>query len=143
MFLSNRIVYRENTNLEINQFLSCEAFPCIDVNKKGNLIPKLKLNPEKIRIIMIIEGMPEKKDDYFHSQGNPASMVTTKQAFNDTGEEVKTIDSILDRGIYLTPAIKFNDSENKLNDLIFHCFLFRRFPRMIILFALSNYTSCI
>lgn len=92
--------------MQINQKLQCTTFPCEDINQAGYKITQLNLELEKVKILMIIEAMPEDYRNYFYSKGNPEYMVTLLQAFNDAGVQVKNIEEIMDLGIYLTSAIK-------------------------------------
>ncbi|MBN1328139.1 MAG: uracil-DNA glycosylase [Candidatus Heimdallarchaeota archaeon] len=56
---------------------------------------------------MIIEAMPIDPNDYVYSkQTNPSFMSTLIQAFNDANVQVKSIDDIINLGIYLTTTIK-------------------------------------
>ncbi len=90
----------------INEMISCKDFSCYDLNKSGYLVPDVSINPEKIKILMIAEAMPENPNDYFYSKKDPVFMETTLQAFRDANLEVNTIDDIVDLGFYLTIAVK-------------------------------------
>jgi len=46
------------------------------------------------------------RDDYYYAQGDPLFQKTTVQAFNDAGAKVSSTRDILDRGVYLTTAVK-------------------------------------
>ncbi len=65
-----------------------------------------KIDPQKIRIIMICEALPENKGDYFYSSRDSLYVVNTLTAFNSAGIEVKNIDDIIKKGVYLTVAVK-------------------------------------
>jgi len=86
--------------------LKCPDFPCLDVNKEVYTIPDIDIEPEKIRAIMISESPPENKDDYFYASNTPSYMQTTVQAFNDAGAKVASMKDVLERGVYVTTAIK-------------------------------------
>jgi len=92
--------------MRIYESVKCEDFPCLDVEKGGFLIPDIKIEPEKIKIVMISEATPGDPRDHFYSPGNPFYLQTTVQAFNDAGLEVSSMKDILDLGIYLTTAVK-------------------------------------
>ena len=79
-----------NTNLRLN-----------DVNIK----------PEKIRAIMINEVVPVDSDDDFYGKPDSAYMSTTIPLFRKAGIEVKSIQDILNLGIYITNAVKTPKSE--------------------------------
>lgn len=65
-----------------------------------------KIDPKKIRIIMICEALPENEQDYFYSSGNSLYVTNTVEAFKSAGIEVKDIDDIIKKGVYLTVAVK-------------------------------------
>ncbi len=55
---------------------------------------------------MISEALPENKDDYFYASGNSLYVTNTIAAFNSAGIEVKNMDDIVKKGVYLTVAVK-------------------------------------
>lgn len=55
---------------------------------------------------MICEALPEKKADYFYSSRDSLYVTNTLTAFNSAGIEVKNIDDIINKGVYLTVAVK-------------------------------------
>jgi uracil-DNA glycosylase len=75
------------------------------MNIKHFSIPE-KIVPVKVKIIMICEGMPEKKKDYFYSLASSLYVTNTLEAFNNAGIKVNCIDDIIKRGVYLTVAVK-------------------------------------
>jgi uracil-DNA glycosylase len=86
--------------------VKCVDFPCLDVNKDCYLVPNIELEPAKIKAFMVSEAPPTKPNDYFYAKGNPFYMQTTAQAFKDSGFEVKSMEDVLDLGVYITTAIK-------------------------------------
>ncbi|HRZ18777.1 MAG TPA: uracil-DNA glycosylase family protein [Methanofastidiosum sp.] len=92
--------------MKINDVLSCKNFPCKDINNNSYLIPDLDLNPDKIKIVMISEVPPIDSKDYFYSNAKSFYMETTKQAFNESGYLVNSIQDILNLGVYITTAVK-------------------------------------
>ena len=86
--------------------INCENFPCQDVHHSGYLIPDIDLDPGKIKVMMIAEASPSQTSDYFYAQGDPLFQQTTVLAFNDAGFPIRTIQEILDLGVYLTTAVK-------------------------------------
>jgi uracil-DNA glycosylase len=89
-----------------SECLKCPDFPCSDINKKAYRIPDIDMAPEKIRAIMISESPPENRGDYFYGPNSPFFMETTVQAFNDAGAKVASMKDVLERGVYVTTAIK-------------------------------------
>lgn len=68
-------------------------------------IPEV-IKPNRIKIIMICEALPKDKDDYFYASGNSPYVVNTIDAFKSAGIDVKDIDDITKKGVYLTVAVK-------------------------------------
>jgi hypothetical protein len=90
----------------VNQYVGCEAFPCVDVKHARYIVPEIDVKPETISMIMISEAAPEKPNDYYYAAGDPLFQQTTVQAFVDAGASVSSIEDIIDLGVYLTTAVK-------------------------------------
>jgi uracil-DNA glycosylase len=86
--------------------IACKEFPCTDVDKGCYTIPNTDLDPDAIAMIMISEAAPKDPGDYYYAKGDPLFQRTTVQAFNDAGVEAKTITDLVERGVYLTTAVK-------------------------------------
>jgi len=65
-----------------------------------------KIDPKKVRIIMVCEALPKNEQDYFYSSGNSLYITNTIEAFKSAGIEVSSVDDIIDKGVYLTVAVK-------------------------------------
>jgi uracil-DNA glycosylase len=78
----------------------------MDTNHAGYTIPDIDLNPAAIRMVLISEAAPESPANHYYAAGDPLFAQTTVQAFTDAGAQVKSIQDILARGIYLTTAVK-------------------------------------
>ena len=92
--------------MKISEIIRCNEFPCADVDKNSYNIPPLEIEPANIKIIIIAEALPPDKDDYFYAAGMPFYLQTILQAFKDAGQDVNTIQDIIDLGVYITTAIK-------------------------------------
>lgn len=92
--------------MKIGEKIKCVNFPCTDIDKNSYILPSGDIDVEKIKILMITEAPPSDKADYFYAAGNPFYLQTTLQAFRDAGEGVSSMQDILDRGVYITTAIK-------------------------------------
>jgi uracil-DNA glycosylase len=92
--------------MKVNEKIKCTLFPCIDIDKQKYILPSIEINAAKIRILMITESPPTEKTDYFYAAGNPAYLQTILQVFRDTGNNVSSMQDILDLGVYITTAIK-------------------------------------
>lgn len=78
----------------------------MDVDKNSYVLPSADIDAAKIKILMITEAPPIDKTEYYYAAGNPFYLQTTVQAFKDAGENVASMRDILDRGVYITTAIK-------------------------------------
>jgi len=72
---------------------------------KRFFIPKI-INPDRVRIVMVCEAMPADPNDYFYSSRQSLYVMNTIDSFNNAGIFVKTIEDIVQRGVYLTVAVK-------------------------------------
>ncbi len=92
--------------MRVSKCIACKQVPCADVDKSAYIIPSIDLEPKSIRILLISEAAPPDPRDYYYATGNPSFQQTTVQAFNDAGAQVSSVQDIMDRGIYLTTAVK-------------------------------------
>jgi uracil-DNA glycosylase len=92
--------------MKVSDRIKCIDFPCTDVDKNSFVVPPAEIDAGKIKILMITEAPPNDKADYFYAAGSPFYLQTTLAAFNDAGEDVASMPDILDRGVYITTAIK-------------------------------------
>ena len=92
--------------MKLSEKISCKTFPCKGIEQNSYQIPNLDIDPNKIKIVMISEVSPLDPKDYFYSLGNPFYMETTKQAFNDAGYPINSINDIINLGVYITTAVK-------------------------------------
>lgn len=70
-------------------------------------LPDISLDPDSIRIMMISETVPADPKDYFYSRNPEADfMRTTVPILNSAGICVKTMEDIINKGIYITTATK-------------------------------------
>jgi uracil-DNA glycosylase len=92
--------------VKISDKIKCINFPCADVDKNSYTVPPPDIDPVTIKILMITEAPPRDKTDSFYASGNPFYLQTTLQAFKDAGENVSSMRDIIERGVYITTAIK-------------------------------------
>ena len=92
--------------MRVSQCVGCRNFPCLDVNHDCYVVPSITLKPESISLAMISESAPENEADYYYARGNPLFQQTTVQAFRDAGAGVSSVREIVNRGVYLTTAVK-------------------------------------
>jgi len=87
-------------------YVGCENFPCSDVNQAGYIIPGIELDAEAISIMLISESASEKLSDYYYESGHPLFAETTLLAFSDAGVNAGSVSELVQRGVYLTSAVK-------------------------------------
>ena len=92
--------------MRVNQCVQCSAFPCPDVKHNCYIVPSVPLKPETILLLIVSEAAPENPGDYYYAPGDPLFQQTTVQAFRDAGVTVSSVKEIVDRGVYLTTAVK-------------------------------------
>jgi uracil-DNA glycosylase len=94
------------------------------VKRELHVVPGIKINPEKIFLIMISEVAPAKPEDYYYAKGEPLFAKTTLQAFNEAGVKVASIPELVSRGIYFTTAVKCGKTGHGIGiDIIKSCSL--------------------
>jgi uracil-DNA glycosylase len=89
-----------------NATVKCVDFPCTDTSRLSYLVPGLELDPARVSILLISEASPVKPEDYYYAGKDALFARTTLLAFQDAGAQVKSIQDILDLGVYLTTAVK-------------------------------------
>lgn len=92
--------------MRVSECVSCQAFPCTDVQHASYLIPDVEVAPERVAVLLISESAPANPADHYYAAGNPLYAQTTVQAFQDAGAAVTSVRDLLDLGVYLTPAVK-------------------------------------
>lgn len=88
----------------INNEIRCD-YPCTDIHP-DLVIPRLDIDPEKIRMVMISEAPPVHLSDYYYQDNSGSFFQTTRMVFKDAGIDVENYDDLTKMGIYLTTAIK-------------------------------------
>ncbi len=84
--------------------LKCNL-PCKDVNNDF-IFPKIAINPNKIKLIMISEAPSSISSEYYYNNIKSTFFTNTQTVLLDAGVSVSSYDDITDIGIYLTTAIK-------------------------------------
>ena len=92
--------------MRISEKVFCNDFPCSDIVKGAYVVPNINANTLKVKTVMISEAAPSNSSDYYYADGAPLFGRTTVQAFQDAGLEIEKMNDILDRGFYLTTAVK-------------------------------------
>ena len=90
----------------MNELVRCESFSCLDVEHDRYTVPGAVANPDTVTVVMVAEAPPPDPADWFGAGPDALYTRTTVQAFRDAGEDVTTLEDVLDLGVYLTTAIK-------------------------------------
>jgi hypothetical protein len=85
--------------------VKCEAFPCDDVVTGNYLVPGIRLDPLRVRAVMVSEASPPDIKDYY-AEDDPLFQRTTVQAFRDAGVDAGSIGELLEMEFYFTTAVK-------------------------------------
>ena len=86
--------------------VKCLDFPCLDTDRSGYAVPAIGIDPGKVSILLISEAAPVKPGDHYYAGPEALFARTTLLAFQDAGAKVKTVQELLDLGVYLTTAVK-------------------------------------
>jgi uracil-DNA glycosylase len=92
--------------LRPDECIHCKEFPCQDVKHDRYQVPGVDVDAQRVRLILISEAAPDCPADYYYAAGTPSFALTTLQAFNEAGINTRSIQDLLDRGVYLTTAVK-------------------------------------
>jgi uracil-DNA glycosylase len=92
--------------MRVSECVACEGFPCEDVRHECYVVPDLDVDPEGVSIVLISEAAPADPADYYYAGAESLFEQTTVLAFTDAGAGVASMRDIVDRGVYLTTAVK-------------------------------------
>ena len=92
--------------MNVSQAVRCVDFPCQDIEPARHVVPDIDIDPERVRLVMISESAPADAADWYYARGESLFAQTTVLAFQDAGVAVQSLDDVLDRGVYITPAVK-------------------------------------
>jgi uracil-DNA glycosylase len=86
--------------------VACHDFPCMDVDHERCCVPGIDVAPKRVALVMVSESAPLRPEDGFYASPGALFARTTLAAFSDAGAKVTSITELLERGIYLTTAVK-------------------------------------
>jgi uracil-DNA glycosylase len=92
--------------VHVNELVRCESFSCLDVEHERYTVPGAVANPDTVTVVMVAEAPPPDPADWFDAGADALYARTTVQAFRDAGEDVSSLEDVLDFGVYLTTAVK-------------------------------------
>jgi hypothetical protein len=83
-----------------------EELRAVGAPEKGLQLPDVRVDPARIRCIMINEAPPQDAREGFYAGGEGRDMRTVRALFQAAGVEIADHEELLARGIYLTCAVK-------------------------------------
>jgi uracil-DNA glycosylase len=86
--------------------VECVEFPCTDVMHDNYAVPKMDVQPDNVKILLISEAAAPRPEDNYYAGGDALFERTTLLAFQDAGAPVETFLDVLGLGVYLTTAVK-------------------------------------
>src|SRR5271157_573024 len=92
--------------MKVGRSVKCVDFPCRDTRRTSYVVPEARVEPADISVLMIAEAAPENLADYYYAGVDALFAQTTVLAFQDAGVRVASIQDLLNRGVYLTTAVK-------------------------------------
>jgi uracil-DNA glycosylase len=92
--------------MRVSDHIQCIDFPCTEACQESYLVPRLDLDPQSIKLMLISETAPVDPGDDYYASGDALFARTTLQAFREAGLKVDSIQDLINRGIYLTTAVK-------------------------------------
>ncbi len=70
------------SEISIQQLIRCQTFPCKDIDHGQYLISTLRINPDKVRLILISEAAPPDPLDHYYA-GEDAAYARTISSSED------------------------------------------------------------
>lgn len=92
--------------MNVGDLVFCDSFSCVDVDADRYTVPPGPAKLDEVTILMVAEVPPPDSRDWFYAGDEALFARTTVQAFRDAGENVDSIQDVLDLGVYLTTAVK-------------------------------------
>jgi len=108
---------RDAGGVHVNDLVRCESFSCLDVEHDRYTVPGAVANPDTVTIVMVAEAPPPDPRDWFDAGPEALYARTTIEAFSDAGEDVSSLQDVLDLGVYLTTAIKCGKTATGLSTM--------------------------
>jgi uracil-DNA glycosylase len=89
-----------------NRNIECPDFPCQDVEHAAFTVPQVNIDPSKVTVVLITETASRDPVDYFYAGPQGLFARTTRLVFGMAGLPFDSMGELLERGIYLTTAVK-------------------------------------
>ena len=108
--------------MQINDYVSCIDFPCAEARQESYFVPDLELEPNSIKLMLISETAPTNPRDGYYTSCEALFARTTLQAFQEAGLKATSVQDLVNKGIYLTTAVKCGKYEYAVApSTITHC----------------------
>ena len=101
--------------MNVGDLVWCDSFSCVDIDSDRYTVPPGPVNLDEVTIVMVAEAPPPDPADWFYAGDDALFARTTVQAFRDAGEDVGSIQDVLDLGVYLTTAVKCGKAGNAIS----------------------------
>jgi uracil-DNA glycosylase len=88
--------------MNVSELVRWRSFRCEDVARSDYAMPGWLPNPDDVAFVMVSEAPPADPADWFYAGDEALFARTTVDAFRDAGEDVESIQDVLDLGVYLT-----------------------------------------
>ncbi len=92
--------------MRVAAHVACADFPCVDVDHGRHEVGGGRVDPGRVRLIMVAEAPPAEAADGLFVPGIPFHLETTLDAFRAAGLEAASRRDLEARGVYLTTALK-------------------------------------
>jgi hypothetical protein len=92
--------------MRVCDVVACEERRCADVAVERHTVPEALVRPDDVAIVMVAEAPPPNPEDWFYAGSDALFARTTVAAFREAGEDVDSVDDLLELGVYLTTAVK-------------------------------------
>ncbi len=103
-------------------YVDCADRPCAEMDHIAYAVPEVDVDPAAIRLVLIAEVPPPDPADGMYAGSEALHAQTTLLAFRDAGLAAESIEELLQKGIYLTTAVKCGKPEYNLKgDTVAHC----------------------
>jgi uracil-DNA glycosylase len=92
--------------MKVADLVACADFPCREVDHSRYEIPGGRVDPGRVRLLLVAEAPPAEAADGFDAPGMPFHLETTLDAFRAAGAAVASRAELTALGVYLTTAVK-------------------------------------
>ena len=92
--------------MRMSDRVHCQDWPCTDVDHDLFCVSAVEVDPARISIVLVSEVAAPRAEDGYYAGSESLFARTTLEAFRDAGANVTSVTELLQRGVYLTTAVK-------------------------------------